>query len=101
MTLTLLIAGAVVAFGALYAVTLRAGSPALASEQTAIGLGDVAAETLAYGNQPQAANRTEWRMTTVSDLTDVEDLLDCLENQGVTESELVVLGNSCFAVRWR
>ena len=40
-------------------------------------------------------------MTAVNDLTDAEDLLDCLENQGIDERELVILGNSCFAVRWR
>jgi len=101
MTLTLLIAGAAVAISFMYVMTARAGSPALASEQTAVGLGDPANETLAYGNQPQVANRTDWRMTTVDDLTAAEDLLDCLENQGIEERELVILGNSCFAVRWR
>jgi hypothetical protein len=101
MTLTLLIAGAAVAISFMYVMTVRAGSPSLASEQTAIGLGDPAADTLSHGNYPQAANSTDWHMTTVDDLTDAESLLDCLENQGIEERELVVLGNSCFAVRWR
>ena len=101
MTLTLVIVGTAIAITFMYVVTVRAGSPSLASEQTAIGLGDSAAETMGYGNHPQSAARTDWRMTTVDDLTDAEDLLDCLENQGVEERELVVLGNSCFAVRWR
>jgi len=101
MTLTLLIVGAAVAITFMYVTTVRASSPALASEQTAVGLGDPANETLAYGNQPHATNRIDWHMTTVNDLTDAEDLLDCLENQGIEDRELVVLGNSCFAVRWR
>jgi hypothetical protein len=100
MTFTLLIVG-VAAITFMYVTTVRAGSPALASEQTAVGLGDPASDTLAYGNQPHADPRTEWRMTTVNDLTDAEDLLDYLENQGIEDRELVVLGNSCFAVRWR
>ena len=101
MTLTLLFTGAAVALGFLYAVALRGASPSLAGEQTAIGLGDPASDTLTSGNQPHAANRTDWQMTTVNDLTAAEDLLDCLENHGAVERELVVLGNSCFAVRWR
>ena len=100
MTLTLL-AGSAIAIAFMYVVSVRAGSTVLAGEQTAIGLGDPAAETMGYGSHPQSAARTDWRMTTVDNLTHAEDLLDCLENQGVEERELVVLGNSCFAVRWR
>ena len=101
MTLTLLIAGSAIAIAYMYVVTVRASSPSLASEQTVIGLGDPASETMGYGNHSHPAVSTDWRMTTVDDLTDAEDLLDCLENQGVEERELVILGNSCFAVRWR
>ena len=101
MTLTLVIVGSAIAIAFMYVVTVRSASSSLASEQTALGLGDPAAETMGYGSHPQSAARTDWRMTTVDDLTHAEDLLDCLENQGVEERELVILGNSCFAVRWR
>ena len=58
-----------------------------------------ASETLPTGGMRTAS--TEWQLTTVNDLTAAEELLDCLENQGIAERELVVLGDSCFAVRWR
>jgi hypothetical protein len=45
--------------------------------------------------------RTDWKLTTVTALCDAEELLDVLEMKGFTERELVVMGNSCFAVRWR
>jgi hypothetical protein len=43
----------------------------------------------------------DWQLTTCSALHDAENLLDKLETKGVTERELLVLGNRCFAVRWR
>lgn len=45
--------------------------------------------------------RADWQLTTVDDPTDAEDLLDSLECRGYADRELVVLGNSCFAIRWR
>jgi len=105
MTLILLaLGGTAVLIGAVYVMT--AGSAvhaALAGEHTAVGLGDPSAETLgaAYQTQTPPPVGTDWHLTTVNDLTDAEDLLDCLEGRGVAERELVVLGNSCFAVRWR
>jgi hypothetical protein len=102
MSITLFfIAGAAVMLTAVYVLTTRsAAHAALAGQNTAIGLQDAAAETLADGGK-QAPNRTDWQMATVAGLTDAEDLLDCLEAQGYTDRELVVLGNSSFAVRWR
>lgn len=94
-----LIVGAVFAITAAYVVAVRpATAPELTSQGTAVGLGDPAAETLPTGTQPLA---TEWQLTPVSDLTAAEDLLDCLEAHGYAERELLVLGNSSFAVRYR
>ena len=42
-----------------------------------------------------------WNVTSVPALSDAEDLLDALEMNGFSERELIVLGNSTFAVRWR
>jgi hypothetical protein len=98
MGITLIIVAAV-ALAATYAVTARP-DPVLIGENTVVGLGDPAADTMA-GGQSQPAARTEWQLTTVTDLTDAEDLLDCLEAQGFRERELVILGNACFAIRWR
>ena len=45
--------------------------------------------------------RGDWQLATVPALCDAEELLDRLENWGFEERELIVLGNACFAVRWR
>lgn len=74
---------------------------ALAGETTLANATDPATETLASGRHLTPATRTDWQLTTVSALSDAEELLDMLECQGFAERELVVLGNSCFAVRWR
>lgn len=103
MTITLLIlAVSAVAVTAAYAVATRTAEPALAGQTTAVGLGDAAAETLrSTGDRLLPRVGTDWQLTTVDDLTAAEDLLDQLENQGYAERELVVLGNSSFAIRWR
>lgn len=100
MTLTILaIAGMLVGVAAVYAVVTKPAE-ALAGETT-ISDAVAAADTLATGRPVEPLARTEWHLTTVSALCDAEDLLDALEVQGFEERELVVLGNSCFAVRWR
>jgi hypothetical protein len=101
MTIALLItAGALLSIGTLYVFAMQTVThPALASENTAIGLHD-ASDTLINSGSPMQA-RADWQLTTVDDLTDAEDLLDSLEAHGHVDRELVVLGNSCFAVRWR
>jgi hypothetical protein len=103
MTLTLLtVAGFAVAITAVFVLVAKAEpAEALAGETTLANSADPAAETLATGRHLTPSTRTEWQLTTVSALSDAEELLDVLENQGVEERELVVLGNSCFAVRWR
>ena len=45
--------------------------------------------------------RRGWQSAFIDDLTAASDLLDCLENQGVREAELVVLNEVSFVVRWR
>lgn len=107
MGLLLVLSAAAITLTAAYVVTHRsaihtalAGQTASGGQVTVVGLSDPGAETLPAGGT-QRPVATEWHLTTVTDLTAAEDLLDCLENQGVAERELVVLGNSCFAVRWR
>jgi hypothetical protein len=98
---TLVIAAAFVAIARAYDVA----EPVLASEATAVGLADPAADTLnghqQRNNEGSVMARTEWQLTTVTALHDAEEMLDYLEMQGYAERELMVLGNSCFAVRWR
>lgn len=106
MTLSiLLIGGFMVAIVAAYVATSRTfemTEPVLAGEATAVGLADPATETLGGHNAMNRSSiQTDWQLTTVTALCDAEDLLDCLESQGYEERELLILGNSCFAVRWR
>lgn len=42
-----------------------------------------------------------WKVVTLTNLSEVEDFLDCLESSRVAEREVHTLGNSSFAVRWR
>lgn len=107
MSLILVLSGAAMALTAAYVVshksaihTALAGQTTAGGQVTVIGLSDPASETLPAGGT-QTPPPCEWHLTTVPDLTTAEGLLDCLENQGIAERELVVLGNSCFAVRWR
>lgn len=96
----LILAGAAVSLTALYVMATQAAvRPALAGDNTVVGLADAASETL-RGDTPARA-RTEWQLATVDNLTRAEDLLDSLEARGFADRELVVLGNSCFAVRYR
>jgi|SRR4051794_828730 len=88
------------AITAAYVVSTRSGlHAALAGQGTAVGLADPAADTVA--GPARAPKSTDWQLATVDDLTAAEDLLDCLEAHGYEERELVVTGNSTFAVRWR
>lgn len=104
MTLTILTAaGIALAVIAVYAVITNARPVEALAGETTLANAHASAETIATGRHhaSPAQLRTEWNLTTVAALCDAEDLLDVLENQGVEERELVVLGNSCFAVRWR
>lgn len=94
------VAGAAISLTALYVLATRTATrPALAGQNTAVGLHDASAETLVGGVQSRMI--ADWQLATVDDLTDAEDLLDSLEARGYADRELVVLGNTCFAVRWR
>ena len=85
---------------ALYAV--RAGvfapvaeaGPSLASADTIIGAGQMV-QTVIQPRQP------EWQTATLHSLTEVEDLLDCLEARGVASREVSVVNSGTFAVRWK
>jgi hypothetical protein len=103
--LTFTLTGIAIVFVAVY-VTATKAEPveALAGETTLANSAGPATETLPSGIPgipAPSAQRTDWQLATVSALSDAEELLDVLESQGHTERELVVLGNSCFAVRWR
>ena len=101
MAITLfIVAGTAVSLSVLYVMATQAAvRPALAGDNTVVGLADAASETLRTGAPAQA--RTDWQLATVNDLANAEDLLDSLESHGYEDRELVLLGNSCFAVRWR
>ncbi|MBP3957887.1 hypothetical protein J8F10_21750 [Gemmata sp. G18] len=102
MTLTLLtLTGISFGLTAVYVLTAKSKEAVLAGENTVVGLSDPAADTLATGRHSESITRTDWQLTTVGALSEAEELLDVLECQGYSERELVVLGNSCFAVRWR
>jgi hypothetical protein len=103
MMLTLLMFSGAVAISALFVAvgdTFEA-APSLAGEATAVGLADPAADTLVGHNESATTHLAEWHLKTVAALCDAEDFLDSLEAQGIAERELLVLGNSCFAIRWR
>jgi hypothetical protein len=97
----LTITGVAVVLTAVYVLVAKT-EPAkvLAAETTLTDSADPA-ETLITNRSAPAGTRTEWQLTTVSALCDAEELLDVLENQGVAERELLVLGNATFTVRWR
>lgn len=111
MTLTLLLVAAAVAVTAAFMVSSKSdihavlagdhptGQTSLSGQNTLVGLGDPAAETLSGGSGKKA--RADWGMATLTTLAEAEDVLDWAENHGFAERELVVLGNSSFAVRWR
>jgi hypothetical protein len=42
-----------------------------------------------------------WQERTLSDLTDVSDLLDCLESSGVNDRKLYTQTDGTFLVMWR
>jgi len=105
MTITFLLVGAaILATTALFVVAARGSAvhPALAADNTAVGLRDASTDTLRGGDPTiTPMPRGDWQITAVEHLSAAEDMLDCLEANGIAERELIVLGNSCFAVRWR
>ena len=103
MSLTiLLIAASVVGISAVAVMTtVRGAEPALATDNTAVGLADAGVNTLVSGGGRLSPVSNDWQLTSVDNLTHAEELLDSLENQGYAERELIVLGNASFAIRWR
>jgi hypothetical protein len=102
MLFTLLtVAGVAIALTAVYVFATKTEPVEALAGETTIANAAESAETIASGRHVVPATRTDWHLTTVSALSDAEELLDVLECQGFAERELVVLGNSCFAVRWR
>ena len=89
----------------LYLVARRVARPAPAP------LADTAVHRLdwqtAYEHHPLTEGRRGqpagdgWRTVAVGGLAAAEDLLDAVEQAGFTESELLVLGEAVFVVRWR
>ena len=69
----------------------------------AVGSADPAADTLCAEamTRTQFAQKSGWKLVTLTNLRDVEDLLDCLESSSVNEREVHTVGASGFAVRWR
>ena len=69
----------------------------------AVSTSDPAADTLCSEalTRTQFAQSAGWKLVTLTNLREVEDLLDCLEASSVAEREVHTLGNSHFAVRWR
>jgi|SRR5579872_2440084 len=103
MLTILLISGITIAVVAVSSITNKVydlAETASIGENTCVGLGDPAADTM-IGNGTSTSLKSDWNLTTVNALCDAEDFLDHLEMQGHAERELLVLGNSCFAVRWR
>lgn len=101
MLTILTIAGIAVGLTAAYVLTTKAEPAEALAGETTISNAASAAETLVVDRSVPPVTRTDWQLTTVSALQHAEELLDMLENQGFAERELVVLGNSSFAVRWR
>ena len=102
MTLTLVIFTGTIALLAVSVVATQVHeivNPVLTEETTMVGLGDPASDTLAGHHNATPAPAGDWQLRTVSGLRDAEELLDCLEDQGYVERELVILGKASFAVR--
>ena len=89
-------------------VSTIASRPSLFHPETvnpfdAVGTSDPAADTLCSEAVTQTAfgQSAGWKLVTLTNLREVEDLLDCLESSCVAEREVHTLGTSVFAVRWR
>lgn len=105
--ITLILVGGVAVVTALYVVTHHAANHRVSALQpvwadnTAVGLADLAQETMNLGNSHSQSTTKEWQIASLASLSDAEDLLDYLEANGHSQRELITLGNRCFAVRWR
>jgi hypothetical protein len=77
------------------------GGIAVATATVAARSGGKATAMPAAEQVPPAEQQDNWQVLTVASLSDAERLLDHLEACGSSERELVILGDSSFAVRWR
>lgn len=93
---------AVAACGVLYAVAARPLFQPAVAGPFAPGSADPSADTLtgqAHTNTVFADS--DWQSATLDRLCDVEDLLDYLEANRVTDREFHALGDNTFCVRWK
>jgi hypothetical protein len=101
----LVIVAATVSLVFVYAVRVGVLQPGTVEPFDAPGTGDPSADTIAgHSELVQTVLDTreaEWHVTTLRSLSQVEDLLDSLENHGVEKREVIALSNDCFAVRWQ
>jgi predicted transcriptional regulator len=95
------VTGTIVVLTAIYVLIAKNQPVEALAGETTLANAVASAETRRTDRAGLMHTRTDWQLTTVSRLCDAEELLDVLENQGFAERELVVLGNSTFAVRWR
>ncbi len=68
-----------------------------------VGLGSPGADTLSSVSVETVfpdRRTSDWQITTLNSLSDVESFMDYLENNRVTKREMHVLANNSFAVRW-
>ena len=83
--------------------------PATVDPFAPAGTTDPSADTLAGSSElvrtrlaPRKADpNAAWHVTTLDNLSAVEDLLDSLEAHGVGACEVSTLSAACFAVRWQ
>ena len=61
----------------------------------------VANDALTRTAPPAHRAASEWNVRTLTDLSEVERLLDRLEASGVTVREVHTIGEEGFAVRWK
>ena len=96
---------AALGFGALAVVATRPSlfQPGTVNPFDRVGTADPSEDTLCGQAVEQTVfvQNAGWKLRTLNNLRDVEDLLDCLESSSVAEREVHTLGNSSFAVRWR
>jgi hypothetical protein len=63
---------------------------------------DPSADTMVGQAQIETVfNDYGWQSVTVDSLSDVEEILDCLEADKVETREVIAQGNASFCVRWR
>ena len=61
----------------------------------------VSGDSMSRTAPPARANGGEWQVRMLTDLSEVETLLDRLEACGVTTREVNTIGEEGFAVRWK